>query len=346
MGIRIQAWFLSLVLSGIGLCQAAAQIDPTLFGDHLGPAISELPDTGEDWLAVEEESPAAEKAIPAPETGAEFPGASDDPADAPKSTESQAAREKPEQRKSSWFRLPWSNKSREREERLAEERAASGFKLGEFRKGQVQDQGYVDSGISPSELRRWKRDPRKAMIQAREERKLLLLWMTDSFLTNCKTQAIEVFRHTQFLRMARDYMVLTKIDFAEADIASHPYTRELKDKLNVLGSPVLILFSPDSKEVWRYTGYRSGRHPEIIGALRFQIKSHALKERHRHETLVESGFRDWVNDRDESVFAKAIDVSLEDRTVLFVDDLGEHYRYPVVKLSEEDRAWLAERFLR
>ena len=141
-------------------------------------------------------------------------------------------------------------------------------------------------------------------------------------------------------------MVLTKVDFAEPAIAGHSYARYLKEKLDVLGYPILILFSPESEEVWRFRGYRRGRFPEVISDLRYQVKTHALKERDRHEKLLAKGYRDWTNDRNQPAFAKALEVSREDKTVLFLDGNGKRYRYPVIRLSGEDRDWLAEHFLR
>ena len=336
-------------LAGALLLEASAQIDATLFGDRLGPAIPDAPDTGDEWIVVEEPpappSPppkaerSSETAVPTPSV---FPPKQE--GTLPEAT-SKGDEPAPTKRRRSW--LPWRNKQREREERLALEREKVAPRLGDVRTGASQVSGGVDSGLLPSELRRWKRDPRKAMAEAREDRKLLLLWMMDSLRSSTsKEQAIEVFRHTQFLRMAKDYMVLTKIDYAESDIASHKYARHLREQLKVIGYPVLILFSPDSKELWRSRGYRRGRFPQIIDELRYQVKTFALKERDRHEKLVEKGFRTWNNDRNQPIFAKAMEVSREDKTVLLLDENGERYRYPVVRLSEEDRGWLAERFLR
>jgi hypothetical protein len=235
----------------------------------------------------------------------------------------------------------------EQEERLEKEQAKFAPRLGDVRTGASQSSGSADSGLLPSELRRWKRDPRKAIGEARKDRKLLLLWMTDSLRSaTSKEQAIEVFRHTQFLRMAKDFMVLTKIDYAESEIANHKYAQHLRKELKVIGYPSLILFSPDSKELWRFSGYRQGRFSQIIDELRFQVMTFALKERHRHEKLIEKGYRTWNNVKNQPIFAKAIEVCREEKTVLLIDEDGEQYRYPVVKLSGGDRAWLAEEFLR
>lgn len=341
-------------LGTLGVVQA--QIDPTLFGDHLGPPIPGLPDTGEEFVVMD----GAQDLTPPPALTPAGPGAASaaqdglawEPELPGEGGASQAggdiegAAEKKNGR--SWFRLPWGKKGRaEAEARLEQERAKYGPQLGKLRTGASVGGGAVDSGLTPSELNRWKRDPRKAMVEARAGRRLLLLWMTDSLRSSSsKSQAVEVFRHTQFLRMAKDYMVLTKIDFAEPDLASHPYSKYLKEKLNVLGYPALILFDPDSQEIWRYRGYRRGRYPEIISELRYQVKTHALKEQHVRDQLVSKGYRDWTNDRDQLVFAKAVEVSREEKTVTFLDRYGKRYRYPVIRLSNDDRNWLAERFLR
>lgn len=329
-----------------------SQIESTLFGDNLGPAIDELPDTGDAYVVVEpEESRAPVDPLPdlppttIPDSSTLPPTNIAPPPEATPSTPPPPALPEAKKPRRSW--LPWGNKRREREERLQAERERTGPRLGKLRSGESPTGGQVDSGLLPSELRRWKRDPRQAMREARAERKLLLLWMTDSVRSSTsKTMATELFRHTRFLRMAKDYMVLAKIDFAESDIASHPYTRHVKKELNVMGYPFLVLFSPDSKEMWRFRGYRRGRFPLVLDELQHQVKVHALRERERHQRLVEKGYRDWTNDRNEAVFAKAVEVSREDREVVFMDPYGKKHRYPVVLLSKADRDWLAETFLR
>ena len=61
---------------------------------------------------------------------------------------------------------------------------------------------------------------------------------------------------------------------------------------------------------------------------------------------MKSGYRTWSNYKKEPIFAKAVSVSREEKTVVLLDEAGKRYTYPVVKLSKEDRDWLAEQFLR
>lgn len=349
---RFYAAFLFLLL---GMSPAFAQIDTTLFGDNLGPAIPDRLDTGEDWMVIEEEPQAAPAPAPAPAPVTAAPGLDMAPELVPEATSPppseirvpEAASSVPK-KKRSW--LPWrTRKQREEDarERLDAERAKYGPRMSGLKSRSSTSSGGLDSTLKESEIRRWQRDPRKAMAQAKEERKLLLLWISDSVRSgSSKPLSIEVFRHTKFLRMMKEYMVLTRLDFGEPDIASHKYSRHLKDKLKVMGYPVLILFSPDSEELWRYVGYRSGRFPEIIDQLGYRVEVFARKENHRYEQLLKAGYRDWSNRRKEKVFAKAVSVSREEKTVVFKDEKGKKYTYPVVELSEEDREWLAEKFFR
>lgn len=344
-----------LVITGflaISVGTLSAQIDTTLFGDDLGPAIPDSLETGEDWMVIEE-APAVQEPTPQPEPSVAPKPVPIDPAPvqpAPsveKRSVPEAEQETPEVKRS-W--LPWKRKRQQREaeqSRLEAERAKYGPRMSGVKARSSQGGSGIDSGLMESELRRWMRDPRKAMARARDERKMLLLWITDSVRSgSSKPMATEVFRHSKFLRLMKDYMVLTKLDFAEPEIASHKYTKHLKDKLKVMGYPVLVLFSPDSEELWRYVGYRSGRFPEIIDQLGYHARVFALKENHRHEKLVEAGYRQWINYRKEPIFAKAVRVSREEKTVVLLDEQGKRYSYPVVKLSKGDRDWLAEQFLR
>lgn len=344
--------FLPLIaagLLGISAGTSSAQIDTTLFGEDLGPAIPDSLETGEDWMVIEDAPEALTGSTPLPQPppsptpGESIPGS-------PSVEESSVPEAKPEQPKAKRSWLPWKTKRMRREEaesRLEAERAKYGPRMSGVKARSSQGGGGFDSGLMESELRRWKRDPRKAMIQARAERKMLLLWITDSVRSgSSKPMATEVFRHGKFLRLMKDYMVLTKLDFADPDIASHKYTKYLKDKLKVMGYPVLVLFSPDSEELWRHVGYRSGRFPEIIDQLGYQAEVFVRKENHRHEKLANSGYRQWINYKKEPIFAKAMAVSRKEKTVVLLDEAGKRYSYPVVKLSKEDRDWLAENFLR
>ncbi len=321
-------------------------LDASLFGNQL-PPIPDKPDTGDSgWIT--EEAPAAPKAAP-PQDAA--PPAESSPSTnterpvprlpVPGKDDKEKAKEpKPEKR--SW--LPWKRRKQE-EERLKKERAKYGPRLGETKHGISRGGGGGDIGLLPSELRRWQRDPRKAMREAKAERKMLMLWLMDSKRsTPSKQMAVELFRHTQFLRMAKDHMVLTKVDYGETDIAAHPYAKFLKEKLNALGYPILVLFSPDSEEMWRYKGYRTGRYPDIIGELRHEVKTFQLRERDRQEKLIEGGFRTWRNHKKEEIFAKAIGISREEKTVTLVDDFGRKGAYSVLKLSREDLDYLSKRF--
>ena len=347
--MRIWIGSFSLLAAGfLGLSAGtlSAQIDTTLFGDDLGPAIPDSLETGEDWMVVEE-APAAPASQPAPSAVSQ-PSAASSTSPSIEESSVPAAKSETPKAKRSW--LPWKTKRMRRaetESRLEAERAKFGPRMSGVKARSSQGGGAFDSGLMESELRRWQRDPRNAMATARAERKMLLLWITDSVRSGgSKPMAKEVFRHTIFLRLMKDYMVLTKLDFADPDIASNKYTKHLKNKLKVMGYPVLVLFSPDSEELWRYVGYRSGRFSEIIDQLGYQSEVFVRKENHRYERLVKSGYRTWSNYKKEPIFAKAVSVSREEKTVVLLDEAGKRYTYPVVKLSKEDRDWLAEQFLR
>lgn len=247
--------------------------------------------------------------------------------------------------------LPWGKEKRKKESalqrKLAELEAERRPRISEpkVRKTTGGDVGN-DTGLSASELGRWEIDPRRAMKDAREQRRMLLVWMTNSKgVAPSRSMAIELFRHTQFLTMARDAMNLARIDFGDTNIASHPFTREWKANLKVNGYPTLILFSPDGQEIWRFTGYRAGRYALILDQLRALVEKHHRSEEVRLTNLRRAGYRDWTNPvTDTTVFAKAVSLSREEKTVTLLLPDGKRYPYSVLKLSEADRNWLAEAY--
>ena len=333
----------------IGVSELWAQdvsgIDASLFGNkNNGPAIHSWPDTGDGaWMKLE--TPPA-----APPQAAPIPRPTQPPQDftprlpiAPRVDDSAAEAPKPKKRRPL---LPW-NRKKQRDQEKAAEQVKNGPRLSDLKTRTSSDGGSAngDSGLLPSELHRWKRDPRKAMVQARKERKLMLLWLTDSVRIEAGTQlAIELFRHTKFLRLAKDYMVLTRVDYGDNDIASHPYAKTLKEKLNAVGLPFMILVTPDGEEVWRSVGYRPGRFSNILGDLKLEVQRFALKEKYRFEKLEEKGYRFWTNYQNRPMFALAVALSRTDKKVTLQDEYGKRSLYPVLKLSAEDRAYLSERF--
>ena len=343
---------LSLAIVGMGAAIGQGRgVDPSLFVDTVGGSIPDAPDTGEGgWLEIQEtpapspvvkpaavpDAPAVDGSPPVPPVNAAR-RAKLNPNAKPK------APELPRKKKGSW--LPWKKKKPvpttidpRLQPRISKPQARSS-------KGPGINAGA--SGLTPSELGRWKRDPRKAMAKARAERRMLLLWMTDSKRSGpSKSLAMEVFRHTHFLRMAKKSFELTRVDFGEYEIASHPYTKKLKKQLKVAGFPVLILFHPDGSEAWRYMGYRSNRYPEVIGQLAEAVNRFSLNERDHRKRLVAQGFRNWTNYKKVPMFAKALSVSREDKEVVLVNEYGEQFRYSVLKLSAADRDLLSEQFLK
>ncbi len=348
----------SLVLVGSSVALLCAQtatgpaIDTSLFGDNTGPAIDEWPDTGDGaWMEVEE--PPAPPQATAPTPVPTIPGINtkstpNSPA-TPRSSESNKPQaDDPATAKTpKRSLLPWKRRNQERTARDAAEREKNGPRLSEVktRTSSNGEVGAADTGLLPSELHRWRRDPRGAMKEARRERKLLLLWMTDSKRVEAGTQlAIELFRHTHFLRMARDYMVLTRVDYGEREIREHSYAKMLKKELNAVGFPIMMLFTPEGEEVWRHVGYRPGRFSSILGDLKIQAQNFALKEKYRYEKLEEKGYRFWTNYKNKPMFARAVELSREEKMVTLLDEAGKRTRYPVLKLSTKDRAFLSEQF--
>ncbi|MFC5049428.1 thioredoxin family protein [Rubritalea spongiae] len=199
----------------------------------------------------------------------------------------------------------------------------------------------------PKDVDSWHVSYIKAMREAREEGKPVLMWFTDS-QRNVATKALanEVFNHKKFKDWADEKVVLLRIDsFIVEDNSDlkerkRQYVRDLKERYKVLGAPVVVMLSPRGTSFGKYTGYKSGSAEFYFGRLRSGYRNAAQDYQRWRQEYERKGYRVWHDYRGRKVFAKPR--ALRDGELYLITPDGKKSKTSLSKLSAEDQAWVAE----
>jgi thiol-disulfide isomerase/thioredoxin len=117
----------------------------------------------------------------------------------------------------------------------------------------------------------WGTDLPKALIQAKAERKLVLMDFTGSdWCPACIMFHDQVAMSPEFATYAKTNLVLIVVDFpnkAPQSDALKAANAALQEKYDVKGFPTLILLNVDGKELGRQLGYDSGGPEAFIAKL-------------------------------------------------------------------------------
>ena len=116
----------------------------------------------------------------------------------------------------------------------------------------------------------WLTDLAKAKVQAKDEKKMILLDFTGSdWCPPCKRLKKEIFSTPEFADFAKDHLVLVEVDFPR----SKPQSEELKrandalaKEYDIEGYPTVILLSSAGKELKRL-GYDGSSAKEFVAQL-------------------------------------------------------------------------------
>ncbi|MCX7825718.1 MAG: thioredoxin family protein, partial [Verrucomicrobiae bacterium] len=105
----------------------------------------------------------------------------------------------------------------------------------------------------------WLTDMPKALAQAQQEKKMVLVDFTGSDWCGwCIKFKKDVLSKPAFVKYAKKNLVLVELDFPRhkaQDNAQRAANRKLKDQYKVRGFPTLLLLDASGKEVWRQVGY-------------------------------------------------------------------------------------------
>jgi len=114
----------------------------------------------------------------------------------------------------------------------------------------------------------WQTDLPKALVQARAEKKLVLLNFTGSdWCSACKVLDNEVFDQAEFAAFAQTNLVLVEVDLPNRKVlppALLAANQALNTNYDVEGFPTLIALKPDGKVAWRMDGVSDNLSPQTV----------------------------------------------------------------------------------
>lgn len=208
---------------------------------------------------------------------------------------------------------------------------------------------------APKRRGSWEQSETIAKRRAAREGKPLLIWFTDSARSPmCKALSQELFSNPEFEAWAAEKLVRLRVDanvvVDDADISLgekenrlveiRAYVTRMKRQYKVLGHPVLLMLNPSGEVLGTYRGYKRGEADYKWGLIKQAEAASAHSYQAWRKSLEKKGYREWRDRQDRKVFAKLTNYSKGTLTLIEPD--GTRSRTHENKLSDEDRAWLAE----
>ena len=201
----------------------------------------------------------------------------------------------------------------------------------------------------------WEQSESIAKRRAAREGKPLLIWFTDSARSPmCKALSQELFSNPEFEAWAAEKLVRLRVDanvvVDDADISLEDketrlteirsYVARMKKQYKVLGHPVILMLNPSGEVLNTYRGYKRGEADYNWGLIKQAEVASAHSYQAWRKSLEKKGYREWRDRQDRRVFAKLTNYANGSLTLIEPD--GTRSRTHENKLSEDDRAWLAE----
>jgi hypothetical protein len=202
----------------------------------------------------------------------------------------------------------------------------------------------------------WEQSESIAKRLAVREGKPLLIWFTDSSGRSpmCKAISEELFKKPEFEEWASEKIIRLRVDanvvlededltLGEKEtklIERERYVNRLKKQYKVLGQPVVVMLNPAGEKIGQYRGYKRGDADFTWGLIKQAevASTHATKS--WRASLEQKGYREWSDVQDRNVFAKLVRYS--EGTLTLIEPDGTRSRTHENRLSEKDRAWIAE----
>lgn len=190
----------------------------------------------------------------------------------------------------------------------------------------------------------WMKSETEALRESRKTGKPLLIWFTDSTRSSaCKTLSQELLTTADFQSWADENTVRLVVDQTgdgDIDMATRKkvYARNLKKKYAARGYPTLMVVSPSSEVIGKYTGYRRGKEDFIFGQMKQGVEVANENQRIWRSSLEKKGYREWSDGKGNVIFAKL--GYYKDGNLVLVEPDGNRARVHEGKLSAADRVWI------
>jgi hypothetical protein len=170
----------------------------------------------------------------------------------------------------------------------------------------------------------------------------------------CKALNEELFSTPDFEKWAAENLIRLRVDanvqvddpdLSLADKESRlvdlkNHVARLKKQYKVLGHPVVVMLNPAGEKIGQYRGYKRGDADFTWGL----IKQGEAASSHAYQgwrtSMEKKGYREWRDRQERKVFAKL--VSYADGALTLIEPDGTRSRTHENKLSDADRAWIAE----
>ena len=201
----------------------------------------------------------------------------------------------------------------------------------------------------------WEQSETIAKQRSACEGKPLLIWFTDSgHSPPCKALNDELFSLPEFDKWATEKLVRLRVDsnakLDDTDLSIDEketrridlsnYAIRLRKQYKVLGHPTLVLLNPGGEVLGTYRGYKRGQGAFYWGLLKQGEAASVSSYQKWRASLEKNGYREWHDRGDKKVLAKLTHYA--DGTLTLIQPDGTRCRTHESKLSDKDRAWIAE----
>lgn len=205
------------------------------------------------------------------------------------------------------------------------------------------------TGISKNkQYKTWTKNYRKAIAEARNQGKPLLVWFSDSRGSAISNRlSTELFSRADFDTWVRDRFVTLLVDKAhytnltskaKQDKAKR-YDLSMRRRFEVKGSPEVLIVNANGDVQSRYRGYTRDTWETYWGKLKQAHEGAKNYYGGWRERMEKKGYRMWHTlGKEKSVFAKMTKRSKD--SITLVTPNGNRQSLLILNLSNEDQAWL------
>ena len=209
--------------------------------------------------------------------------------------------------------------------------------------------GGLDELWKQPESKSWHISYIKAMRQARESGKPVLIWFTNSARSPlCAALSQELFSNSDFDSWAANKLVRLRVDDQISGISKGEnawtnrknYIGKLKKKYKVHGNPTVIILSPSGGSIAQYRGYKKGYPDYYWGRIKNDVEKAESDYGAWREKLEKRGYRMWINRQGRKTFAKLY--RFHSGKVTLIDPDGKRGITSFNKLSDADQTWIIQ----